>query len=255
MLGAEGSIGAGNVLGAAAGLYGVYNASQSGNKTRGITQGALSGATAGMSVGGPVGAGIGAVIGGLLGATAHESTKDRTNRRYQELATTDNAAFENMKQKGLEWSLSGQDTWDLGDDKSAAPIDDMINSYGVLKTFGPEWTQYSPEQQHNIVQGLVNADKINSKQGEYLIDDPEGAKEIAQSIAGAPAGATPTAPTSSGSSSGPSSSGPTVAEQVAKGLLTQNRRLKKQVIDAGDKRIERTAMTPIAKAVGPGGLL
>lgn len=181
------NLGIGNYLGAAGGAYGVYNATKAQNKTRGITQGAMSGAMAGGSIVPGWGHAIGAVVGGLLGATAHETTKARTNRRFDALGTGD-AAFDQLLSKGKQMSLAGKDTWDLGDDKAAAPIADMTKAYGVLKAFGPSWSGYSPEQQQNIVKAMVDKDMINSKQGDWLVDDQEGAKALAASVAGAPAG-------------------------------------------------------------------
>lgn len=252
-------------LGAALGLYGMYESAQSGNKRTGIGGGLLSGAGAGASIGSMIpggtvpGAIIGAAVGGLLGATAHESTNNRTKRRYGELEATDNAAFEAMKQKGQEWSLSGQDTWDIGDDKSAAPIDDMVNSYGVLKTFGPEWTQYSEEQRKNIVQGLVNADKINSKQGEYIIDDAAGAKEIAQSIAGAPAGQAAAPAANSGASYSAPARTNTDDDLITAGLIgSVDKKLDLTPGKKAPKGRGPGAVSPIAislRGQGPGGLI
>jgi len=189
MFGAQGSIAPLNVAGAALGTYGVYNASKMQNKRQGAMSGALSGATAGMSLGGPVGAGIGAVVGGLSGLAAHETTKHRTQRRFSDLGqSTGDAAFQQLVAQGAKESLDGKDTWDIGDDKSKAPIDLMTRSYGVLKTFGPEWSKYTPEQRAKITKALVDNDLLNSKQGDYLIDNPEKAKQIAQqAISGAPA--------------------------------------------------------------------
>lgn len=190
MIGELGSFAPLNVVGAALGAYGAYDATKKQSKKAGMTQGALSGAAAGMSIGGPWGAGIGAVVGGLLGATAHESTKHRTNRRYDDLArTSSDAAFQKLLSEGREMSLAGKDTWDIGDDKASAPLDLMAKSYGVLKAFGPSWANYSPEQQRAVVQEMVNNDLINNKQGEWLVDDTERANQILQSVVGAPAAA------------------------------------------------------------------
>jgi hypothetical protein len=179
-------MGAGNYLGAAGGIYGMYKAGQAGNKRSGILGGAVSGALAGGSIGGPWGAGIGAVAGGLTGALAHETTADRTKRRYGEIAgASSDAGYQQALQKGQDWSLSGADTWDIGDDPTKAPIEGMKNSYGVLKTFGPEWMGYTPDQQSKIVQGMVDKGLLNSKQGEYLVDDPAAALKIRDSVIGA----------------------------------------------------------------------
>lgn len=138
--------------------------------------------------------GLGMATGGLSEVArpflSHKSTKERTKDRYGGLLglAAGNQGYEQAVQKGQEESLAGTDVWDIGDDPTKAPIDLMTRSYGVLKTFGPEWMSYSPSQQQAIVQELVNQGKLNSKQGDYLIDDPEGAKAIAAQVAGGPAG-------------------------------------------------------------------
>lgn len=184
MIGPEGSIAPLNVAGAALGTYGVYKASQAQNKRQGVASGALSGAGAGMSIGGPVGAGIGAVVGGLFGAAAHETTKHRTTRRFGELGSsnTDNAGYQSLVNQGAQESLSGADTWDKGDDKSQAPIEMMTRGYGVLKTFGPEWSNYTEQQRQAITKALVDNDLINSKQGDWLVDDQAKAKSIRDQV-------------------------------------------------------------------------
>ena len=200
MIGPQGSFAPLNVAGAAVGAYGVYKAGQAGNKRAGITSGAMSGAGAGMSIGGPIGAGIGAVVGGLYGATAHEKTKDRSIRRYGEIAeASNNPAYQTMLKQGMDEDISGIDTWDKGDSKADAPIDLLTRSYGVLKTFGPDWANYTPEQQRSVISALVDKDLINSKQGSYLIDDPAQARQVADTIlrpqgAAAATGATQGAP-------------------------------------------------------------
>jgi hypothetical protein len=178
MLGEAGSFAPGNILGAVGGGYGMYKASQMSNKKSGIATGAASGALAGSSIAPGWGTAIGAVLGGLAGAAAHESTADRTTRRYGELSG--DANFQSMANQGMQESLAGVDTWDIGDDKGSAPIDMMTRSYGVLKTFGPEWTNISQDKRKEITQKLVDNDLLNSKQGEYLIDNPQKAKEIMQ---------------------------------------------------------------------------
>lgn len=193
-----------NIAGGALGAYGAFKASQMGNKKQGITSGALSGAAAGAALS-PATLGlsipIGAVLGGLAGAAAHEKTKDRSARRYGEIAeASNNPAYQTMLKQGMDEDISGIDTWDKGDSKADAPIDLLTRSYGVLKTFGPDWANYTPEQQRSVISALVDKDLINSKQGSYLIDDPTQARQVADTIlrpqgaaaaTGATQGATP----------------------------------------------------------------
>lgn len=126
---------------------------------------------------------LGTATGGLSEVARklffNKSTKDRTKQRYGEIAgLSSDPTYQNAINTGRDWSLSGQDTWDIGDDKAAAPISGMTNSYGVLKAYGPEFASLPQEQKEAIVRELVNQDKVNSKQGEYLVDDIEGAKNI-----------------------------------------------------------------------------
>lgn len=183
MLGPQGSFAPLNVAGAALGAYGVYNASQMDNKRKGAVSGALSGAAAGTAIAPGIGTVIGAGLGGLAGLAAHEKTKDRSKRRYGEIAQASNdPAYQAMLTQGMAEDISGVDTWDKGDSKADAPIDLLTRSYGVLKTFGPEWANYTPEQQRSVVSALVDKDLINSKQGSYLIDDPAKAHQVADTI-------------------------------------------------------------------------
>lgn len=180
------SLGALNIAGGALGAYGAYNASKMQNKRQGIMSGAASGAAAGASLA-PATLGlsvpIGAIIGALAGAAAHETTKHRSQRRYGELGSMGGSSnFQDLVNRGAQESLSGADTWDLGDDKSQAPIDLMTRSYGVLKTFGPQWANVSDDKKQAVVRELVNNDLINSKQGDYLIDNPGQAQAIMQSV-------------------------------------------------------------------------
>lgn len=185
-LGDLGSLAPLNIAGGALGAYGVYNASQMGNKRQGAMSGALSGAAAGAALS-PATLGlsipIGAAIGGIAGLAAHEKTKDRSARRYGEIAdVSNNPAYQSMLTQGMAEDISGVDTWDKGDSKADAPIDLLTRSYGVLKTFGPDWANYTPEQQRSVISALVDKDLINSKQGSYLIDDPSQAQQVADTI-------------------------------------------------------------------------
>ena len=130
--------------------------------------------------------GIGAVAGGLLGAASHEGTKDRTVRRYGELmGLSGDPKFQAALEKGKQWSLSGEDTWDLGDDKAAAPIEGMTNSFGVIKALGPDFiTKLDQAKRNKVVEALVNEDLVNSKQGEYLVDNQARAKELINQVLG-----------------------------------------------------------------------
>lgn len=183
MLGPQGSFAPLNAAGAALGAYGVYNASQMGNKRQGAVSGALSGAAAGTAIAPGIGTAIGAGLGLIGGLAAHEKTKDRSKRRYGEIAdVSNNPAYQAMLTQGMQEDISGADTWDKGDNKADAPIDLLTRSYGVLKTFGPDWANLAPEQQRSVVSALVDKDLINSKQGSYLIDDPAKAHQIADTI-------------------------------------------------------------------------
>lgn len=141
---------------------------------RGVAQGAASGAAIGSYFGLP-GAAIGAGIGGLTGLGKsllyHESTKDRSNRRWNSLPTGDEA-WELFKKNSLAQSVSPTAShWDIGDDKTLAPIDELTNSYGVAQTVGPNWLKYTPEQRKQIMQNAVNSDLINNQGGEFLVTD------------------------------------------------------------------------------------
>ena len=72
----------------------------------------------------------------------------------------------------------------------------MTRSYGVLKTFGPQWASVDNSKKQEIVKKLVDNDLLNSKQGDYLIDNPEQAQAIMQSVlnpSAAPKSAAPVA--------------------------------------------------------------
>lgn len=175
-----------NYAGGAIGAYGAFKASQMSNKRQGMTSGAMSGAMAGASLA-PATLGlsipIGAAIGMLAGAAAHEHTKARSTRRYGEIAgASSDANYQSMLSQGMQEDVSGQDTWDLGDDTSKAPIDLMTRSYGVLKTFGPQWASVDPAKRQEIVRQMVDKGLINSKQGSYLVDDPEAAQAIFNAV-------------------------------------------------------------------------
>lgn len=183
--GGIGGIGAaGNAILPVAGGLGALNLLTQKGKVkpvRGAAQGAASGAAIGSYFGLP-GAAIGAGIGGLTGLAKsmlyHESTKDRSNRRWNELPKGDEA-WETFKRESLAQSLSPTAShWDIGDDKAQAPIDELVNSYGIAKDIGPKWLQYSPEQKKQYVTALVNNDLINNQGGEFLITDAAKANSL-----------------------------------------------------------------------------
>lgn len=197
--GAESALGgAAPYLGAAGAAYGakgVYDATQMKKKKSAAISGGLSGAGMGAGLAaaapllalGPMGWGAmglmalgGGGLGAGLGATmAHESTDDKSKRRFGTMAGQEDAAFKAMADQGMQESVSDKDTWDIGQDPSKAPIDLMTRSYGVLNTMGPDWAKYSPEQRNQIVTEAVNQGLINSKQGDYIVDNPDALKAIA----------------------------------------------------------------------------
>lgn len=187
--------------GAALGAKGIYDATQLKNRKSGAISGGISGAGMGLGAAaamapllalGPAGWAAMALGGGALGAgmggvMARESTDDKSKRRFGTLeGMAEDAAWKDIVNTGRQESVDDRDTWDLGDDTSDAPIDLMTRSYGVLNTFGPEWAGVDPAKRQEVVSRMVGEGLINSKQGDYLVENQDRAKEIYNEVVGTP---------------------------------------------------------------------
>lgn len=113
-----------------------------------------------------------------------DNPNNADNRYVQKYGT-----FENYKRAGLV-------------------ADDLIDVYGNLKTFGPNWLNYTPEQRKAITQALIDNGLYDSKKGDIIVTDQEKAREIANQVVGAPG---PTTTTTTGAK--PNST-PTVQQVV-----------------------------------------
>jgi hypothetical protein len=124
------------------------------------------------------------VFSGIYSKLVHADTKKVTRSLYNQMKTVDkdNAKWQGLLAQGQDESLSGVDTWDVGDDKAAAPIDLMTRSAGVLRQFGPAWANLDPKLREDAVRLLVDNDLINSKYGNYEITDPEAAQTLVDTM-------------------------------------------------------------------------
>ncbi len=62
--------------------------------------------------------------------------------------------------------------------KAGLEAGDLTGVYGNLKTFGPDWSKMSFEDQKKVTQGIIDAGLYDSKKGEVRITDAERAKQI-----------------------------------------------------------------------------
>lgn len=128
----------------------------------------------------------------------HETTRERAKKNTNELMGMSNdPTWQNyvggIRQQydsaptGKAFDAGKYSTWD---EYKQAGLDanDLMGVYGNLKTFGPDWIKYSPEQQKAITQALINNDLYASKKGDVIVTDEAKAKEIAnQALAATPA--------------------------------------------------------------------
>jgi len=66
--------------------------------------------------------------------------------------------------------------------KAGLQANDLTGVYGNLKTFGPDWANYSQQQRQAITQGLIDQGLYNSKKGEVVVSDENRARQIRDSI-------------------------------------------------------------------------
>lgn len=210
--GAQGGLfsagGAGSTaLGAAGTALGTYEAIQ-GIKNQNPIQAGLGGAGAVMGLNalgytlGPWGVAATIAAPAVLSVVSklfdHETTRERAKKNTNELmGMSSDPSWQNyvggIRQQydsaptGKAFDSGKYSTWD---EYKQAGLDagDLMGVYGNLKTFGPDWIKYSPEQQKAITQALINNDLYASKKGDVVVTDEAKAKEIAnQALAATPA--------------------------------------------------------------------
>lgn len=198
----------------AAGALGAYDLIKNQRTgARGGLQGAASGAALGSPFG-PWGIGIGAVAGGAAGLLnkKQESTKDYQKRVYDDLIESGiKGAQANYQTKLTQDAAPGAGTWDTGkyagqkwsfekaNDLAKTDPTTFANSYGVLKTFGNDWSdKYTQEQKNQMLLRFANEGLFKSKKGVIDITDPEKAKQIAATIISEPSIVTRTTTSSPG---------------------------------------------------------
>lgn len=194
------------LAGAGLGAYGVSEAIKSGNAGQGAISGAGMGAglaAAAPLVGlGPVGWGAmglmalgGAGMGaGLTKLLHHETTREAEAKKTSELMSqgTDNPAWQQyvsgMRQ---QYSAPPPDpskpfagkygSWNEYK-KAGLEAPDLTGVYGNLHTFGPQWINYTPAQQQQITQALIDNNLYDSKKGDVIVTDPGKAKTLAEQV-------------------------------------------------------------------------
>jgi len=190
---------AGNAFLPAVGAFGAYDLL---THNRGAGRGALQGAASGAAIGSffpGAGTAIGAGIGGALGLAKglfgeHESTRDVARKHTSQLlnAGKDNSNWQNyVAGMRAQYNAPTRDssktygnqfaTFDEYK-KAGLRADDLTGVYGNLKTFGPDWANYSQQQRQAVTQGLIDQGLYESKKGEVIVTDAEKAKQIRDSI-------------------------------------------------------------------------
>ena len=190
---------AGNVILPAVGAIGAYDVlSHEYGPARSGIEGAASGAAIG-SYFGPQGALIGAGVGGLLGLGKsyfnHESTRDIAKKHTGDLLSQgkDDPTWQNyVSAIRAQYNAPPPDPskpylggkyGSFDEYKNAGLVAaDLTGVYGNLKTFGPEWTKLTPDQQLKVTQGIINAGLYESDHGEVVITDPNKARDIKNQV-------------------------------------------------------------------------
>lgn len=191
------------LAGAGLGAYGLYNAIDQNDTKSGALSGlALGGGLAaaapliglgpvgwgGLALAAALGAGGGAGLTALLG---HESTRDVAKKHTKQLRGMGegNTAWQNyvegMRAQHNEAAPDPSKPFHGGqygswEEYKNAGLDaaDLTGVYGNLKTFGPDWANYSFDDRKKVTQGIIDAGLYNSKKGEVEITDMERAKQI-----------------------------------------------------------------------------
>jgi len=196
MFALEGIGSAGNLLLPAIGAYGAYDLYSSNrganNRPAGALQGMASGAAMGSYYGAP-GAIVGGVLGGIYGGTQHESTRDATARRTQDLLKKSSdpvyqSYVQGMREQYKEApkgpAYAGQyNTFDEYK-KAGLQANDLTGVYGNINTFGEDWAKLDEAKRQEVTQALINANLYDSKKGDVVITDKEKAKAIFQGLVG-----------------------------------------------------------------------
>ena len=182
----------------AAGLYDIFANDRSG------LSGGLEGAASGAAIGsyfGPVGIGAGALLGGLYGAFGnHETTREHEAKNTSQLAKmgSDNPAWQQyvagMRQQytapppdpSMPFGDSKGNKYKTWQDYKNAGLDaaNLTGVYGNMKTFGPDWANYTEEQRQAVTQGLIDHNLYDSKKGDVIITDAQKAQQIRDQILG-----------------------------------------------------------------------
>lgn len=179
--------------------------------------------------------GLGIATGGLSEVAnkffgGHETTKQTEAKRWGELADDGvTGAAQQATALNSLGDMAGKEVaadgtvkkWNFNDALAgvkAGNTGDFLGVYGNYKTFGNDWSTYTPAQQHAIVAGLADAGLYYSNKGDVLISDADKARKIKDSVL---AGTVPTAintPTASASAGTPANP-PTINPAVVASTL------------------------------------
>lgn len=195
------------VAGAGLGAYELYNGIKSGSTGQSALGGAGLGAGlaaaaplvglgpvgwGGLALAAALGAGGGAGLSKLFG---HETTRDLAKKHTGQLQgqAPDDTQWQNyVSTMRDQYNAPPPDpskpfhngqyaSWD---EYKTAGLDaaDLTGVYGNLKTFGPEWSKLSFDQQKAVTQGIINAGLYESKKGEVEITDQAKAHAIKDQV-------------------------------------------------------------------------
>ena len=196
----------GQGLGAAGAAYGAYNAYQgvkSGNKV----QAGLGGAGVGLGLNamgyalGPYGWAAMLAAPVIASTFAHESTRDKTAKRTEELKGLSSDPNYQKYVEGMREQYKSAPTgkayagkYDTFDEYKKAGLEaaDLTGVYGNIKAFGPDWAKLDQAKREQVTQGLIDANLYDSKKGDVILTDEAKAKQIYASLASIqPGNATP----------------------------------------------------------------
>lgn len=119
----------------------------------------------------------------------HSSTKAETIKRFSSLSDmSDDPEWQKMLNASYALSTSNIDpdiTFSAKKKEGTLTPDDVRYSYGVLKTYGPEWAKKSREEQDAILGDLIKNDAFHSKKGDIDLNE-----DVVQAIQRPEAGGT-----------------------------------------------------------------
>jgi hypothetical protein len=177
------------------GAYGAYQGIKEGNPlTSGLGGAGIAGGLNALGVGlGPAGwaAMIAAPVALSMLGLNKPSVKEQVKKRWSSLAEKSDPNTQSYAQQYMSYLDSDQQKEDsklnFSEMKESGQLkaEDVWGGYGMFKTFGSDWLgKYTEDQRRQISQALLDANLVDSKKGDIVVNNAPKAKEIADQVLG-----------------------------------------------------------------------